>query len=107
MAGEVDVVLDRDRDPEQRRALTGGESALRLLCLRPSIVGADQSKAIQRSLAGLDPIQGCLQQLLRSEYPGGEPTCLLAQGPYLAERLVNSESILADPGVSVVLSLRR
>jgi hypothetical protein len=63
VTGEVDVVLDRHRRPQQRRALAGAEAAIGLVRVGQGLLVADDAEGVERRLRGLDSAQRPLSQL--------------------------------------------
>ena len=62
LAGDVDVVFDRDRDAQQRQPLAGIEAALRGLGLLTRGVSQDDAVAAQLRVQPRDPVQIDLEQ---------------------------------------------
>jgi hypothetical protein len=76
----VDVVLDRDWNPEQRSPLPRDQPALGLGRFAAGGLGAQATEGVQGRLAGLDPGEGVVEQLERTEIPRGETARLVEQG---------------------------
>jgi len=55
LAGQIDVVFDRDRNAEQRRLLTRGATPVGLLRLGERRFRTDAAKRVDAALGGLDP----------------------------------------------------
>jgi len=54
LAGDVDVVLDRDRDAEQRRRLAGGDAPVGFLRLGEGTVAENDPEGIQPAVETID-----------------------------------------------------
>ncbi len=79
VAGEVDVVLDRDRDAEQRRAVLLAEPAIGLLGCLQRFLGADDAEGVKPLLTCLGLLERRLDQLARCGFPGPQQQYLLLQ----------------------------
>ena len=79
VAGEVDVVLDRDRDAEQRRTVFLPEPAIGFLGGGQRFLGADDAERVQGVLTRLGPLERRLDQLARCGLPGPQQQRLLLQ----------------------------
>ena len=79
VSGEVDVVLDRDRDPEQRAAVPLGDAPVGRLCLSQRLLGADHAERVQNGLGLFRPPQRVLDELTRGDLAGGHHRHLLAE----------------------------
>ena len=89
LAGHVDVVLDRDRHPEQRQPLAGGEAPVRGVGLGERGLRAQAAEGVERGLGRLDPRQRRLDQLDRAHLAGGQQLRLAAEpgeGDVVADR---------------------
>jgi len=77
--GHVDVILDGDRDAEQREVLTCGAFAVSVGSICESVGPKHHAEGVQRGLAGLDRAQSPADQVHGSDAATGEPISLLRQ----------------------------
>ena len=81
MAGQVDVVLDRDGHPQQWTAVAGGEPAVGLLGLGQRFLVADDAEGVQGLLRRSRPLQRRGHQLHGGGLAGlGQPRLLCQPG---------------------------
>ena len=64
------VVLDRDRDPEQRRIVPGGTAPLCLLRLSARPLREHHPKGVEARVQALDSLQVQVDELARGDLPG-------------------------------------
>ncbi len=79
LTGQVGVVLDGHRDPEQRRSLPGGQAAVGPAGLVARRLSPQAAERVQRGLRGLDPLQGQRHQLLGGNLAAGQQLGLAVQ----------------------------
>src|SRR6185436_3740667 len=79
LAREVHVVLDRDRDAEQRQALAVGVAAIGRVCLGAGGVGAHAAEGVERRLRGVDARERGVDQLARGGAAGRDELGLRTQ----------------------------
>ena len=76
---QVDIVLDRKRDAQQRRKLAGGEALIGAHGLRPGLLGEDHPEGPKQRLELLRTRQRPLHERNRGDLTGGELLGLAAQ----------------------------
>ena len=64
LAGDVDVVLDRDGDPEKRQSFACIDAALRVGRFGAGLVGAHGAVGVELGVESADPLEVHLQQLV-------------------------------------------
>ena len=69
VAGDVDVVLDRDRHAEQRPLLAPSQPRLGLLGLEQRFLGEHRAEGVELRVDPLDPLQAEAHQLGRGDLP--------------------------------------
>ena len=67
LSGDVELVLDRDRDAQQRRRLAGVQSRLGVLGLRQRLLAEHDPERVQSRVEPLDPLEVELHQLARRD----------------------------------------
>ena len=77
---EVDVVLDRDRHPEQWAVLSGGSSAVGPCGVGECLFTQHHAKRVECRLACLDGVQRLPRQLNRRHAATGQPVQQAGQG---------------------------
>ena len=76
LARDVEIVLDRDRDAEQRPALPRGSAAVRLVGSGKRLVGEHRDGRVDRRVLAIDGVERRLGELPRGQRPGGEQLAL-------------------------------
>ena len=79
-ARDVDVVLDRDRDSQQREVLARSAFAVGLGGVGERLLGQHDAEGVERGLAGLDRIQRPRDQFDGGDAAAGQPVQQLGQG---------------------------
>ncbi len=75
--GDVDVVLDRNRDALKRTLPAGATACVGLVGFQQSTLGEHDPKCVQLTVEALDPAQVELDQLARGDLPGGDQLSLV------------------------------
>ena len=70
LAGDVGVVLDRDRDAEQRARVAAAAAAVGLVGLDQRALGEDDAEGVERGVEAGDALEVRLGQLARGELAG-------------------------------------
>ena len=74
LAGDVDVVLDRDRHAQQRARVAAGAAArVGLVGFQPRALGEHDAERVQRAASSArDPLEVQLDELARGDLAGGD-----------------------------------
>ena len=72
LAGDVGVVLDRDRDAEQRALVAAAAAAVGLVGLDQRALGEHDAEGVERGVEPRDALEARLGQLARGELAGGD-----------------------------------
>ena len=72
LAGDVGVVLDRDRDAEQRARVAAAAAAVGLVGLDQRALGEHDAEGVERRVEPRDALEAGLGQLARGELAGGD-----------------------------------
>ena len=70
LAGDVDVVLDGDRHPQQRPLVAAAAARVGLVGLQPRALGEDDTEGVRGRVQARDPLEVELHQLARGDLPG-------------------------------------
>ena len=76
LAGDVGVVLDRDRHPQQRALSAGAPPRVGLVGFQQRAFGEHSLVGVQLLVVALDPVEVELHELARGDLPGGDQLCL-------------------------------
>ncbi len=76
LAGDVDVVLDRNGHTEQRAGPPRVQPCLRLIGLGERALGQHDAKSVELWIEPLDPRQVALDQLARAQLAGAQARSL-------------------------------
>ena len=80
LAGDINVVLDRDRHTEQRRPVAVGAAPIGLGGVGQRRLGEHHPEGVQRRLAHVDGLQRATNQLVRAHLTTGQLVELVGQG---------------------------